>query len=145
MIPNSVRLRWTEGKPVINGWLSTASAFTAEIMSQQGYDALTIDQQHGFLGYEALAAMLQAIRRAASRPWCACRGLIAGDIMKALDAGAYGIICPMINSRAEAELLVSYMRYPPQGQRSIGPTRAVFAHGADYGQNGPMTRSWPLP
>jgi 4-hydroxy-2-oxoheptanedioate aldolase len=54
--------------------------------------------------------------------------------MKALDAGALGIICPMVNSRAEAELLVSCMRYPPQGQRSFGPTRAVFAHGADYGR-----------
>ena len=47
MIPNGVRLRWTEGKPVINGWLSTSSAFVAEIMSAQGYDSLTIDLQHG--------------------------------------------------------------------------------------------------
>jgi 4-hydroxy-2-oxoheptanedioate aldolase len=63
-------------------------------------------------------------------PW-----LEPGAIMKALDAGAYGIVCPMINSRAEAERLVSYMRYPPHGVRSFGPTRAVFAAGADYGEH----------
>ena len=48
-------------------------------------------------------------------------------IMKALDAGAMGIICPMINNRSEAEEFVSYMRYPPHGQRSFGPTRAAVA------------------
>jgi 4-hydroxy-2-oxoheptanedioate aldolase len=62
-------------------------------------------------------------------PW-----LAPGDIMKALDAGALGIICPMINTAEEAESFVRSMRYPPYGQRSMGPTRAVFAHGADYGK-----------
>ena len=55
-------------------------------------------------------------------PW-----LDPAAVMKALDAGAMGIVCPMINSRAEAERFVSYMRYPPHGQRSFGPTRAGFA------------------
>ena len=73
MIPNGVRLRWTEGKPVINGWLSTSSAFVAEIMSAQGYDSLTIDLQHGLVGYEAC---FRPCGRAVSRPWCACPGLI---------------------------------------------------------------------
>ena len=59
---------------MLNGWLSIGNAFTAEIMAQQGYDALTVDQQHGFLGYDALAPMLQAMRAAPSPPWCACRG-----------------------------------------------------------------------
>jgi 4-hydroxy-2-oxoheptanedioate aldolase len=132
MTRNGIRRLWGEGKPVLNGWLSIGNSFTAEIMAQQGYDALTIDQQHGFLGYDALAPMLQAIRGPTAMvrvPW-----LAAGDIMKALDAGAMGIICPMINTREEAEFLVSAMRYPPDGQRSMGPTRAVFAHGADYGK-----------
>ena len=77
MIPNGVRLRWTEGKPVINGWLSTSSAFVAEIMSAQGYDSLTIDLQHGLVGYEAADRHAAGhAGRAASRPWCACPGLI---------------------------------------------------------------------
>ncbi len=134
MTPNSIRRLWSEGKPALNAWLSIGNTFTAEIVAQQGYDAVTIDQQHGFLGYEAMAAMLQAIKASNVTPMVRVPWLSAGDIMKALDAGAMGIICPMINTRAEAEQFVSCMRYPPHGQRSFGPTRAVFAHGADYGQ-----------
>jgi 4-hydroxy-2-oxoheptanedioate aldolase len=134
MTPNRVRQLWSEGKPVLNAWLSIGNTFVAEIMAAQGYDAVTIDQQHGFLGYEALAPMLQVLKANPVTPMVRVPWLSAGDIMKALDAGALGIICPMINNRAEAEALVSYMRYPPIGQRSMGPTRAVFAHGPDYGQ-----------
>ena len=63
-------------------------------------------------------------------PW-----LDPADIMKALDAGAFGVICPMVNTAEEAARLVSYVRYPPHGVRSFGPTRALFAAGADYGQH----------
>lgn len=134
MTPNYVRKLWSEGKPVLNAWLSIGNPFVAEIVAAQGYDAVTIDQQHGFLGYDALAPMLQVLKANPVTPMVRVTWLSAGDIMKALDAGAIGIICPMINNRAEAEALVSYMRYPPLGQRSMGPTRAVFAHGSDYGQ-----------
>jgi len=129
---NNIRRLWAEGKPVLNGWLSIGNAFTAEIMSAQGYDAMTIDQQHGFLGYDALAPMLQAMRASPVTPMVRVPWNAPGDIMKALDGGALGIICPMINNREESERFVSCMRYPPNGQRSMGPTRAVFAHGADY-------------
>lgn len=132
MASNTIRRLWEQGKPVLNGWLSIGNGFTAEIMSQQGYDAVTIDQQHGFLSYDALAPMLQAMKASPVTPMVRVPWLQPGDIMKALDAGAMGIICPMINNRAEAEHFVSCMRYPPNGQRSMGPTRAVFAHGADY-------------
>lgn len=135
MTPNGIRRLWSEGKPVINGWLSIASPFVAEIMAAQGYDSLTVDQQHGFLGFDAMAPMLQALKASPVTPMVRVPWLSPGDIMKALDAGALGIICPMINNRAEAEQFVSYMRYPPHGQRSFGPTRAIFAHGADYAQH----------
>lgn len=134
MSRNNIRRLWAEGKPVLNGWLSIGNPFTAEILSQQGYDAVTIDQQHGFMGYDGLAPMLQAVKASPVTPMVRVPWLSAGDVMKALDGGALGIICPMINSRAEAEEFVSFMRYPPRGQRSMGPTRAVFAHGADYGK-----------
>jgi len=134
MIKNGIRERWAAGKPVINGWLSTSSPFVAEIMAAQGYDSLTIDLQHGFVGYEAAAAMLQAMRASGVTPMVRAPWLDPGDIMKALDAGAYGIICPMINTAQEAARLVSYMRYPPNGVRSFGPTRVTFSAGADYGQ-----------
>ncbi len=135
MIKNKLKQLWAEGKPAINGWLSTSSPFVAEVMAAQGYDALTIDCQHGFVAYEAATGMLQAMRASGVVPMVRVPWLDPGDIMKALDAGAYGIICPMINTRAEAERFVSYMRYPPHGVRSFGPTRALFAAGADYGQH----------
>lgn len=127
MTPNGIRRLWAEGKPVLNGWLSIGNSFTAEIMAGQGYDAMTIDLQHGFVGYEAAAAMLQTLKASPVTPMVRVPWLSAGDIMKALDAGALGIICPMINNRAEAEEFVSYMRYPPHGQRSYGPTRVSVA------------------
>lgn len=133
MIRNGIRERWAAGKPVINGWLSTSSSFVAEIMAAQGYDSLTVDIQHGLVGYEAATTMLQAMRASAVTPMARVPWLDPGDIMKALDAGAYGIICPMINTGEEAARLVSYMRYPPNGVRSFGPTRALFSAGADYG------------
>lgn len=134
MVPNGIRARWAEGKPVINGWLSMASSFAAEIMAAQGYDALTVDLQHGFVGYEAGTTMLQAMRASGVTPMVRVPWLDPGDIMKALDAGAYGIICPMVNNREEAARFVSYTRYPPDGVRSFGPTRVTFSAGADYGQ-----------
>lgn len=135
MTPNKIREAWAQGKPVINGWLSIGNPFTAEIIAAQGYDAVSIDQQHGFLGYEAMATMLQVLKGSPVTPMVRVPWLAAGDVMKALDAGALGIICPMVNSRAEAEQFVSYMRYPPHGQRSFGPTRAIIAHGSDYAQH----------
>lgn len=134
MKPNSIKQLWKHSKPAINGWLSIANAFTAEIMAEQGYDSITIDLQHGIVDYQAAVGMLQAMRASevtllARVPW-----LDPAAIMKVLDAGAYGVICPMINTRAQAEELVSYMRYPPLGTRSFGPTRANFSAGADYGR-----------
>lgn len=135
MIKNRIKELWAAGKPVINGWLSTSSPFVAEIMAAQGYDALTIDCQHGFVSYDSATGMLQAMRASGVTPMVRVPWLDPGDIMKALDAGAYGIICPMVNNRAEAERFVSYMRYPPHGVRSFGPTRVTFSAGADYGQH----------
>lgn len=76
--------------------------------------------------------MLQAMRSSGVTPMVRVPWLDPADIMKALDAGAYGVICPMINSREEAERLVSYVRYPPTGVRSFGPIRALFSAGPGY-------------
>ena len=133
MIPNRVKTLWAEGKPAINGWLSIGNGFTAEIMASAGYDSITADLQHGALDYQAALAMFQAMRASGVANMARVPWLDAGAIIKALDAGAYGIICPMINSREDAERLVSYMRYPSAGTRSFGPTRVNFSAGADYG------------
>jgi 4-hydroxy-2-oxoheptanedioate aldolase len=132
MIPNILKILWEEGRPTINGWLSIGNPFTAEIMAAQGYDSVTIDVQHGALDYGDVLPMFQAMRAAgvtlmARTPWRE-----PGIIMKLLDAGAYGIICPMVNTPEEAAEFVSFVRYPPFGQRSFGPTRVGFAAGANY-------------
>ena len=133
MIPNKLKQLWSEGKPTINGWCSIGNAFTAEIMAAQGYDSVTVDVQHGALDYSSLLPMLQAMRASGVVPMARVPWLEPGIIMKALDAGAFGIICPMVNNAEQAAEFVSYMRYPPLGQRSFGPTRVSFAAGADYG------------
>jgi len=132
MIKNRLKQNWAEGHAALNGWLSIGSPFTAEIMAAQGFDCLTIDIQHGVIDYRDAVAMLQVIRASDVTPIVRVPWLEPGIIMKALDAGAYALICPMINTRAQAEQLVSYVRYPPQGNRSFGPTRANFSAGANY-------------
>lgn len=124
---NKVKSLWAEGKPALNGWCSIGNPFTAEIMAAQGYDSVSIDWQHGALDYSDVLPMLQAMKASGITPMVRVPWLDAASVMKALDAGALGIICPMISTRAQAEEFVSYMRYPPHGQRSYGPTRAGFA------------------
>ncbi len=135
MKANNIKKIWSAGHPVLNGWLSVANSFTAEIMAGQGYDAITIDIQHGLVGYEAATIMLQSMRASDVTPLVRVPWLDPGIIMKSLDAGAYGIICPMINNADQARELVSCVRYPPTGVRSFGPTRANIAAGADYGDH----------
>ena len=132
MIANKLKALWAAGKPTINGWCSIGNPFTAEIMAAQGFDSVTIDMQHGALDYSNLLPMFQAMRASGATLMARVPWNEPGIIMKALDAGAYGIICPMVNTAEQAARFVSYMRYPPHGQRSFGPTRVSFAAGANY-------------
>lgn len=127
MQKNKLKQLWATGKPALNGWCSIGNPFTAEIMATQGYDSVTIDIQHGALDYSDALPMLQAMKTSGATLMARVPWRDPGYIMKALDAGAMGIICPMVNTRAEAEEFVSYMHYPPHGQRSFGPTRAAVA------------------
>lgn len=124
---NGLKALWAAGKPGLNGWCSIGNPFTAEIMAAQGYDSVSIDWQHGALDYSDVLPMLQAMRASGVTPMVRVPWLDPASVMKALDAGALGIICPMISTAAQAAEFVSYMRYPPEGQRSFGPTRAGFA------------------
>lgn len=132
MRENTMRRLWQEDRPALGGWLSLPSAFTAEVMAHQGLDWLCIDMQHGLIDYETALAMLQAISTTTSTPIVRVPWNDQAIIMKMLDAGAYGVIVPMVNSRADAEAAVAACRYPPQGIRSFGPVRAVYYAGLDY-------------
>ena len=132
MRANHLRELWASGKPVINGWCSMPGGFSAEIMANMGWDAVTVDTQHGVIGYAEMLAMLQAISTTAATPLVRVAWNNPGEVMRALDAGAYGVICPMINDAAECAAFVQACRYPPDGYRSSGPTRAAIYGGADY-------------
>lgn len=135
MRENRVRTIWKKGGAVINGWLGIPSAVAAENMAQAGWDSLTADLQHGLVDYQAAVGMFQAISTTPTMPFARVPWNEPGIIMKLLDAGAYGIICPMVNTRAECEAFVGACRYAPLGYRSFGPQRATWYAGADYWQN----------
>ena len=132
MRENKLRTLWSEDKAAVNGWLAIANSFCAETMAHQGWDTLTIDLQHGVVDYQAMVGMLQAISTTATVPIVRVPWLEPGIIMKTLDAGAYGVICPMVNTREEAQRFVAYTSYAPKGTRSFGPVRALLYGGADY-------------
>ena len=115
----------------INGWLSIPNSITAEAMSKLGGDSLTIDLQHGLNDYSTSLPMLQAMSTSNTVPFARVPWNEPGIIMKMLDAGVYGIIAPMINTKEDCEKFVSYCMYPPLGQRSYGPTRALMYAGED--------------
>jgi 4-hydroxy-2-oxoheptanedioate aldolase len=97
-----------------------------------GFDALTVDLQHGAIDYAGALTMLTAINTTPVVPLARPTSLDPPQIMKLLDAGAYGIVCPMIDTPEDARRLVEACRYPPIGQRSFGPTRAAMSQGPNY-------------
>ncbi|MDA1198269.1 MAG: aldolase/citrate lyase family protein [Proteobacteria bacterium] len=135
MRKNNLKKLIQEGKPVINGWLQIPHSYPAEVMAKQGYDSLTIDMQHGVVDYPNALQMLQAISTTDVVPMARVNWNEPGQIMKILDAGAYGIICPMVSNKKEAESFVQACLYPPKGYRSYGPIRGLLYGGADYGKH----------
>ncbi|MBO1076653.1 HpcH/HpaI aldolase family protein [Roseomonas marmotae] len=130
-MPNPVKDAWRAGRAVVNGWLSIPSAFSAEMMAKGGFDSLTVDMQHGVQDYLSVVACFQAIQAHPVVPFVRVPWNEPGIIGKVLDAGAMGLICPMVNTAEEARALVAACRYPPLGARSFGPIRAAI-----YGQGG---------
>ena len=139
MRENRLRTMWQNDQAAVNGWLAIANSFSAEVMAHQGWDTLTIDLQHGVIDYPAMVTMLQAIGNTATVPIVRVPWLEPGIIMKSLDAGAYGIICPMVNTREDAQKFVAWSSYAPMGTRSFGPIRALMVGGADYPQHANKT------
>jgi 4-hydroxy-2-oxoheptanedioate aldolase len=124
MTANRLKERLNAGKPCINGWLLLPSTFAAEVMAQSGWDSLTIDLQHGLHDYTSAVSAIQAMQAHPVTPLVRVPVNEPGIIGKVLDAGAWGVICPMVNTAADARALVQSCLYPPQGARSYGPIRA---------------------
>jgi 4-hydroxy-2-oxoheptanedioate aldolase len=132
---NKAKDIWAAGGEVVTGWLAIPSSISAELMAQQGFDALTIDLQHGATDYTDMVPMLQAISITDTAPFVRVPWNDPSIIGKVLDAGAYGVICPMVNTAEEAAAFVKACRYFPQGGRSVGPLRASLYAGSDYFQH----------
>ena len=104
MRKNKLKKIFKEGGAAINGWLQIPSSFSAEVMAKQGWDSLTIDLQHGVVDYSNALQMYQAISTTDVVPMARVNWNEPGQIMKILDAGCYGIICPMVSNRDPIEI-----------------------------------------
>jgi 4-hydroxy-2-oxoheptanedioate aldolase len=111
-------------------WTTVPGSIGAEILAGTGVDYVCVDQQHGVIGYDSMVPMFQAIRAEGSAP---ITRVLSNDpflIMKALDAGAWGVIVPLVNNAEDAARAVAACRYPPGGMRSYGPVRAAGVIGS---------------
>jgi 4-hydroxy-2-oxoheptanedioate aldolase len=127
---NPIKVAWAEGRTAFGLWSVLPGPFGAEILSETRADYVCVDQQHGAIGYDAMLPMFQAIRAGGAAP---ITRVLSGDpflIMKALDAGAWAVIVPLVNSAEDAARAVSACRYPPRGARSFGPVRAATVIGS---------------
>jgi 4-hydroxy-2-oxoheptanedioate aldolase len=109
------------------GWCAIGSSFSVELMGYAGFDWLCIDLQHGMIEMAQAVPMLQAAAVTHTPALMRVSSNDAAQIMKALDAGAAGVVVPLVNSRGDAERAVEACRYPPAGIRSWGPVRAQLA------------------
>jgi 4-hydroxy-2-oxoheptanedioate aldolase len=130
---NKLKRIWAEGKAAVNGWLAIPSGFSAEVIAQCGFDTVTVDLQHGVQDYMSMVACFQAMQAHPITPMVRVPWNEPGIVGKVLDGGAMGVICPMINTAAEARAFVSYSKYPPEGARSNGPIRAgLYGEASSY-------------
>ena len=127
-----LRKRITERRGLVAAWCSVPAPLLAEAMACAGFDAITVDLQHGLQDFEDAVRSLQAIDGRGVPVLCRVHWNEPGILMKVVDAGFNGVICPMVNNREEAQRLAGACHYPPRGFRSFGPIRAAITAGPDY-------------
>ena len=133
MRPNKVKQLWREGKPAAIAWVGSADTYMAEVLANVGLDALVLDMQHGMgIGPDRAAQWFQAVSTTGTVPLARVPWNDPVWFQWVLDAGAYGIIVPLVNNGEEAAKAGMSCRYPPIGFRSIGPNRAPLYAGSDY-------------
>jgi 4-hydroxy-2-oxoheptanedioate aldolase len=120
------RETWDAGEATYGGWCSIPTPFSVELMGAVGFDWLCIDLQHGGAESSDLVGMLQAAAATRTPTFVRVPWNEPAIIMKSLDAGAAGVIVPMVNSASEARSAAGACRYPPAGYRSWGPMFAAL-------------------
>jgi 4-hydroxy-2-oxoheptanedioate aldolase len=131
MKKNTVKEKLVAGKPSVGTWLSLASPISAEYMAHSGFDWLVVDTEHSPIGFETTVQCFQAICTTDTIPMARVAWNDSMLMKRLLDAGAMGLVVPMVNSAEEAEKAVKSMKYPPEGFRSLGGGRASI-YGSDY-------------
>ncbi|MGI8852554.1 MAG: HpcH/HpaI aldolase family protein [Methyloceanibacter sp.] len=121
-----------ERRTLFNAWLTLNSPFLIELIGEAGWDCITMDQQHGLGGNEAQLGCLTAARACGLPTIVRVANNDPGLVGRALDAGAQGIMCPLIESVEDADAFVRAVKFPPRGLRSWGPYRARIDHVGDY-------------
>lgn len=129
---NRLKAKWRAGEATFGAWLAIPSPLVAEGVAMAGFDYVCVDMQHGVADYQQCIAMLAAMRGTDTTPIVRVPWNEPGIIGRVLDAGALGVVIPMVNSAADARAAVAACRYAPAGARSFGPIRAAMALGADY-------------
>lgn len=129
---NKALEQWKQGTPSRGAWLNLPELHTAEMIARMGLDWVCFDLQHGLMSHSHLLALIPAISATEATPLVRVAGNDAAAIGRVLDAGAHGVIVPMVNTPEEAARAVAACRYPPQGIRSCGPMRGVMLEGAHY-------------
>ena len=121
-----------DGKLAIGTMCNAASPLIGEWLGHSGYDFVVVDLQHGENNLDSVSVMLQALSSTPATPVVRVPANVPMYIQRVLDLGAYGIIVPLVNTRAEAAAVVASVRYAPKGARSWGPVRGAIYGGADY-------------
>ena len=135
MRPNTVKQLWKDDTPAYGAWLSSCSTFAAEQMASLGFDWLVVDGEHSPVDLQTMVQMFQAISTTDTIPMARVHWNDAVEIKRILDGGAYGVVIPWVNDKAEAEQAVSACRYPPDGERGFGPWRGNLYGGRDYAEH----------
>lgn len=120
MKQNHVLAKLKRGEPAIGSWLTLPDPFSARLMGRLGFDWLTVEMEHAPINIETAAACFGMIAAGGTAPLVRIPWNTGENVKRVLDNGAWGVIVPMVNSRAECELVVESARYFPKGNRSIG-------------------------
>lgn len=126
MTTRSLREALSTGRPLLGAWLQMPNPVAAEAVGHLGFDWIGIDTQHGLIGYETMLSMLQAIAITGTPAVVRVSGNIPGEIGRALDSGAQGIIVPLVETAEAAAHAADACRYPPRGHRSWGALRPAL-------------------
>ena len=131
-VERSLKERWRAGEITLGAWCVMPGAMGPEVLARQGFDWIMIDMQHGCIEYGDALAMIRAVDQTPATPIVRVPWNEPSVIGRVLDAGALGVLVPMIQTAEDARKAVEAALYPPLGRRSFGPVRAGLRDGPTY-------------